>query len=118
QNPEQGRIFDDAMTGNSMLWAPMIAAAYDFGRWGRLMDLGGGKGFLLATIMREYPALRGVLADQAQVLERARQHEFWSRDLAGRVQFEPTDFFEAVPSGCRACLMRSIIHDWDDERAR
>jgi hypothetical protein len=117
-DPEQGQIFDDAMTGTSMLWGPIIAAAYDFGRWGSLMDLGGGNGLLLATIMRQYPALRGVLADQAQVLERARQRAFWSPDVAERVQFEPTDFFEAVPSGCRACLMRNIIHDWDDERAR
>lgn len=115
---EEGRLFDEAMTGNSLLWAPAIAAGYDFGRWGSLMDVGGGNGVLLSTIMKAYPALQGVLADQAQVLERAGQCEFWSQDLTGRVRFEPTDFFETVPSGCRAYLMKCILHDWNDERAR
>ncbi|SPE33845.1 conserved hypothetical protein [Candidatus Sulfopaludibacter sp. SbA6] len=118
RNPEDARIFDAAMTDLSMLWAPSVATAYDFGQWGSLMDVGGGNGLLLATIMRAHPALCGVLADQAQVLERARQCGFWPPDLAGRVHFEPVDFFQAVPPGCRAYLMKNIIHDWDDERAR
>lgn len=118
RNPDDGRMFDDAMTDISMLWAPGIAAAYDFGRWGEVMDVGGGNGLLLATILRAHPALRGVLADQPEVLERAREREFWSPDLIGRVRFEPIDFFEGVPPGCRAYLMKNIIHDWDDERAR
>jgi hypothetical protein len=117
-HPEQGRLFDEAMTGNSLLWAPAIAAGYDFGRWESLMDVGGGNGVLLATILKANPTLHGVLADQAQVLERARQNEFWSQDLADRMRFEPTDFFETIPSGCRAYLMKCIIHDWNDERAR
>jgi hypothetical protein len=106
------------MTAISMLWAPSVATAYDFGQWGSLMDVGGGNGLLLATILKEHPGLYGVLADQAQVLVRARERGFWSPDLSGRVRFEPTDFFEAVPSGCRAYLMKNVIHDWDDERAR
>lgn len=118
RNPEEGRIFDDAMTEVSMVWAPSIAAAYDFGKWGSLMDIGGGNGMLLATIMKAHPELRGVLADEPQVLERARQRAFWSGNLIGRVQFEPMDFFQAVSPGCRAYLMKNIIHDWDDERAR
>jgi O-methyltransferase domain len=117
QNPGEARIFDDAMTDLSMVWAASVAGAYDFGRWGSLMDVGGGNGLLLATILRAHPALRGVLVDRPDVLERARQREFWPPDVAGRVRFEPADFFQAVPSGCRACLMRSVIHDWDDERA-
>jgi O-methyltransferase domain/Dimerisation domain len=118
RNPEEARIFDDAMNEMSALWAPAIAAAYDFGKWGTLMDVGGGTGLLLATIMRTYPDVRGVLADQAPVLERARQRGFWSLELTGRVRFEPTEFFHAVPSGCRAYLMKNVIHDWDDDRAR
>ena len=118
RDPEEGRMFDDAMTAISMLWAPAIAMAYDFGRWGTLMDVGGGNGLLLATILGAHRALRGVLADQSHVLERARQRVFWSPDLISRVRFEPIDFFQAVPPGCRAYLMKNIIHDWDDESAR
>jgi len=118
QNPDNGRMFDDAMTDISMLWAPVITAAYDFERWGSLLDVGGGSGLLLATILTANPGLCGVLADQPQVLERARQREFWPADLTGRLRFEPMDFFQAVPSGCRAYLMKNIIHDWNDESAR
>jgi hypothetical protein len=115
---ELGRVFDDTMTAISALWAPAIAAAYDFGRWGTVTDVGGGNGLLLAEILRVYPGLRGVLADEAPVLERARQRGLVSGALADRVRFEPSNFFEAVPSGSRAYLMKNIIHDWNDDDAR
>jgi SAM-dependent methyltransferase len=118
RNLAEARLFDDAMTELSMVWAASIAGAYDFGGLGSLMDVGGGNGLLLATILKAHPGVRGVLLDQPDVLERARQREFWSPDLAGRMRFEPADFFQAVPSGCRAYLMRNVIHDWNDERAR
>lgn len=116
-NPEEGRIFDDAMTAISALWAPAIAAAYDFGAWGTLTDVGGGSGALLAEILGAHPGLRGVLADEAPVLERARQRGLLS-GVADRVRFEPSNFFEAVPPGSRAYLMKNVIHDWNDDDAR
>lgn len=118
RNPEDAHLFDAAMTEISGLWASSVAAAYDFGKWGSLMDVGGGNGMLLATIMAVHPDLQGVLADQPHVLERAGQHKCWQPDLLRRVRFEPLDFFEAIPSGCRAYLMKNIIHDWNDDRAR
>jgi O-methyltransferase domain len=117
-NPEQGRVFDDAMTAISALWAPAIAAAYDFGRWGTLTDVGGGNGLLLAEILRAHPGLHGVLADDPLVLLRARRRGFLSGGLADRARFEATNFFEAVPSGSRAFVMKNIIHDWNDDDAR
>jgi len=118
RDPEQARIFDDAMTNMSELVGPAIAEAYDFGAWGSLMDVGGGNGILLSKILRAHPALRGVLADQVHVLERARERGYLSGDLNGRVTMEPCNFFESIPSGCGAYLMKSVIHDWDDEQAR
>jgi hypothetical protein len=118
RNSEDARIFDAAMTEISGLWAPAIAVAYEFGKWGSLMDVGGGNGLLLATIMAVHPGLQGVLADQPEVLQRASQHRFWRPHLVRRVQFEATNFFEVIPLGCRAYLMKNIIHDWDDARAR
>ena len=117
-NPEDAHLFDSAMKEISGLWASSVAAAYDFGKWGSLMDVGGGNGMLLAAIMTVYPDLQGVLADQFHVLERARHHKFWQPDLLRRVRFEAMDFFQAIPTGCQAYLMKNIIHDWDDERAR
>jgi hypothetical protein len=118
RDPEQARIFDDAMTTMSKLVAPAVASAYDFGAWDSLMDVGGGNGYLLAEILRAYPRLRGVLADQEHVLDRAREHQFLAGDLESRTSMQPCNFFEHVPSGCRAYLMKSIIHDWDDEQSR
>lgn len=117
QHPEQARIFDDAMTGMSAAVGPAVAVAYDFGRWGSVMDVGGGNGMLLASILRAHPKLRGVLADLPHVLERARERGFLSGELEARAAMQPCDFFREVPSGCRAYVMKSVIHDWDDEKA-
>lgn len=118
QHPEQARIFDDAMTGMSAAVGPAVAAAYDFGRWGSVMDVGGGNGILLASILKAHPKLRGVLADLPHVLERARERGFLGGQLEARASMQPCDFFREVPPGCRAYVMKSVIHDWDDEKAR
>ncbi len=117
QNPELARIFDDAMTNMAELTAPTIAHAYDFGAWESLMDIGGGNGILLAAILKAHSSLHGVLADLPHVLERARARGFLRGELETRSKFQFCDFFQEVPAGCRAYLMKSVIHDWDDERA-
>lgn len=118
RNPEEARIFDEAMTAMSGFVGAAVASAYDFGAWGSLMDVGGGNGILLATILRAHPDLRGVLADQGHVIERARERGFLGGELATRASYEECNFFESIPSGCRAYLIKSVIHDWDDEQAR
>lgn len=117
RHPDLAEIFDNAMTNLSGAIATAIAAAYDFGAWGSVMDVGGGNGVLLATILRRHAGLRGVLADQPQVLERAKARGFLGGDLEGSVGMEPCDFFKEVPRGCRAIVMKSVLHDWDDARA-
>lgn len=118
RDPEQARIFDDGMTTLSELVGPAIAAAYDFGAWGSLMDVGGGNGIMLSKILRAHPGLRGVLADQEHVLDRARERGYLGGDLEARTTMTPCNFFEHVPPGCRAYLMKSVIHDWNDDQAR
>ncbi len=114
-HPEQARVFDDAMTDISRLAGPAVAMAYDFGAWGRVMDIGGGNGMLLAAVLNAHSQLHGVLADLPHVLERARQRGFLGGELEARSAFEACDFFREVPSGCRAYMLKSVIHDWDDE---
>lgn len=109
------RLFDDAMTNLSALAAPGVASAYDFAQWERLMDVGGGNGALLAAILRAHPKLRGVLADQHHVLERARQRGFLGGELEARSTMQVCDLFDNIPIGCRAYLMKSVIHDWNDQ---
>jgi len=100
RNPEVARVFDEAMTNITQLSASAIASAYDFGRWGSLMELGGGNGNLLAAILDAHRGLRGVLADQPHVLSRARG--FLNGELKARSTIVDCDFFSQVPSGCRA----------------
>lgn len=116
-DPEAGRVFDDAMTAISALSADAIAAIYDFGRWDTVTDVGGGNGALLAAILRAHPSLHGVLADAPTVVQRAQRREFLTGELAARTQFENCDFFDAIPSGSRAFVMKNVIHDWSDARA-
>ena len=52
------------------------------------------------------------------MLERARERGYLDGDLKSRTTMEPCNFFEHVPPGCRAYLMKSVIHDWDDDQAR
>lgn len=118
QHPDQARIFDDAMTSMSAVLGPPVAATYDFGQWGSITDIGGGNGILLAAILRAHPKLQGVLADLPHVLERARERGYLSGDLQSRAQMRECDFFLEIPSGTRAYVMKSVIHDWDDEKAR
>jgi hypothetical protein len=116
-NPEAAAIFDDAMTDFASVAAPAIATAYDFSQWDSIMDVGGGNGALLAAILKAYPDLKGVLADQLHVLERARERGFLAGKLQARSSMQDCDFFNNVPAGCRAYLMKAVIHDWDDDDA-
>jgi SAM-dependent methyltransferase len=117
QHPDEARIFDDAMTALSSLSASTIATTYDFGRWGSVMDIGGGQGLLLAEILRVHKDIRGVLTDQEYVIDRARTSCMPLMQFGDRVRFQCADIFYEVPGGCRAYLMKNIIHDWDDECA-
>ena len=114
-HPEEAQLFDEAMTAITSIMAPLIASAYDFGQWESLADVGGGNGLFLATILKAHPRLRGVLADLEHVIQRAQRRGFLSGELAARTSFSPCDFFEKVPAGCLAYVMKSVIHDWDDE---
>lgn len=117
QNPELAKIFDDAMTSFSNLIGPSIATAYNFSAWERLTDIGGGNGILLSHILEVHKTISGVLADVPHVLDRARERGFLSGELTARTSLQVCDFFEAIPAGSRAYLMKSVIHDWDDDKA-
>jgi O-methyltransferase domain len=94
-----------------------VARAYDFRGLRTLVDVGGAHGHLLATILGRHRHLRGILFDQPQVVEAAaRSSYFTARDLAARCEVQGGSFFDGVPVGADAYMMKYIIHDWDDER--
>lgn len=70
-HPEDAAIFNDAMTSLSSMDMPLIIAAYDFSRFNRVVDVGGGAGALLHGILSGNPKLRGVLIDLPAVVKDA-----------------------------------------------
>ncbi len=95
---------------------PAVAAAYDFSGIRTLVDVGGGTGNLLTTILAAHPGVHGILFDAPAVAAAARALVD-ERGLGGRVDFDPGDFFERVTPGGDAYTLSHIIHDWDDARS-
>lgn len=115
-SPEKGRIFDQAMTSvHGREIEPMIAA-YDFSGIGTLADIGGGNGSLLTAVLKKYQDVNGILFDLPSVIERSAKN-IEAAGLADRCQAVNGDFFQEVPAGADAYLLRHIIHDWDDQKA-
>jgi cyclopropane fatty-acyl-phospholipid synthase-like methyltransferase len=79
-----------------------------------LADIGCGNGSLLSATLKKYPAMRGLFFDESHVIERARTG-IDNAGLAARSELVSGSFFESVPAGADAYLMRHIIHDWPDE---
>lgn len=115
-HPESAAMFHDAMTSNSGRQATAVVEAYDFAGISTLVDVGGGHGALLATILRSNPSLRGVLFDLPHVVTGAGPI-FEEAGVRDRVELVSGDFLERVPEGADAYIMKRIVHDWDDERA-
>jgi hypothetical protein len=114
--PELSAIFNDAMTSVSELAIAPVTAAYDFTRFSTVADVGGGHGRLLAAVLTAAPAARGMLYDLPQVVDGAP--ELLGRyGVADRVQVLAGSFFDNVPEGADAYLLKSIIHDWPDDDA-
>jgi hypothetical protein len=116
QLPEEGAYFDRAMQSRLHLQAAALLDAYDFGRFHRIVDVGGGNGSLLAAILGRYESLEGVLFDQPHVVAGAPE-VLEAADVAGRCEIVAGSFFESVPEGGDAYVMSAIIHDWEDEDA-
>lgn len=116
QHPEAAQIFDQAMTSLSAGEAPAIVEAYDFVGIRKLADIGGGQGLMLRTILRSHPKMAGVLFDRPDALQ-GTQELLVQEELAHRCEVVPGDFFQSVPQGADAYLLKYVIHDWDDERS-
>jgi hypothetical protein len=115
-NHDERHVFAQAMTSMTALHAPGVARAYPFAEIERVCDVAGSRGTLLAEVLANHPHLRGVLFDNAGVVATARPL-FEARGVAERVELASGNFFESVPAGCEAYLLKNILHDWDDERS-
>jgi hypothetical protein len=113
-HPEESAIFDEAMRSTTLAANAAILAAYDFGRFGTVVDVGGGTGTLLASILDAHPATRGILFDQEHVVSGA-ETVLRAAGVADRCEVVGGSFFSSVPAGGDAYVLKLIIHDWEDE---
>lgn len=115
-HPNDAEIFNTVMTQGIQWTTPALLAAYDFSRFQCIVDVGGGEGALLRDILAATPELRGILFDLPQVV--AGAPAILSGDVAVRCQIVSGSFFDSVPEGASAYLMKGVIHDWPDDDAR
>ena len=113
QHEEEAQIFNDAMTALSMIDSPAVADSYSFDRIHSIVDVGGGHGLLLATILARNPHMKGTLYDVQQVVEGAKDGPL--KSLRERCTLASGDMFSSVPAGADAYIMKHIIHDWPDD---
>lgn len=115
-NPEIARLFDRAIASNSTLADDIVANAYDFGQVSTLVDVGGGRGSLLFSILRKFPQLKAILFDRPQAIAGVNENQLiQSAGLSDRCDAIGGDFFQALPAGADAYLFKHIIHNWDDQ---
>ena len=116
KHPENLAVFGESMTSLSRTENPAVASAYTFSGFRTLVDVAGGHGSLLATILKANPKLKGVLFDQRSVIVRAEKDQHvTAKGIAERCKLESGNFFESVPQGGDAYIMKYILHDWNDE---
>jgi len=118
-HPDKAREFGESMTSISGMENPAIAQGYDFQEIAKLVDVGGGHGSLLASILRRFPEMKGVVYDRAEVVANARKDvHVREKGIAERVELVAGNFFESVPAGADAYIMKYILHDWSDAQCR
>jgi hypothetical protein len=116
-HPDERETFARAMMGMTVRDAPVVARLYPWKEVTRVCDVGGGRGTLLSELLVRHAHLKGVLCDGPGVIESARQL-LARRGVAGRVELVAGSFFERVPAGADAYVLKNVLHDWDDERCR
>jgi hypothetical protein len=107
--PEESSLFNQAMGDKSRSIIPAVLEAYDFGPFGVIADIGGGRGHLLGSILKQTPAASGILFDLPHVVEEAIAHQ------SARMKLQPGDFFADELPTADAYLLMEVIHDWNDE---
>ncbi len=113
--PEEANRFNRAMASFTRAFVEQMKLAYDLSGFKLIADIGGGHGQLLGALLQVAPQARGLLFDQAKVLEGA-DCELSALGVQSRVEKVAGSFFESVPRGPDLYLLKHILHDWDDQQ--
>ena len=116
QTPQLSERFDRAMSTLARKQKEAILSSYDFSTVDTLVDIGGGQGSLLISILKQCPNVKAVLFDQAETIQRA-QELLAQEHLDQRCQAVAGSFFESLPEGKDTYILKHVLHNWDDEQA-
>lgn len=115
RDPETAALVNQALAELTRLASHSVVQSYDFSGLRKIVDVGGGYGELLAGILNANPAATGVLFERPHAIEGARR-QLAAAGLAERCACVAGDFFESVPAGADAYVLKSVLHDWDDSK--
>lgn len=110
------RLFHDAMVKLTRRVSAGVAEAVVFRGDEILVDVGGGSGEMLAALMATHPSMSGIVLDLAHAREGAEEH-LGRAGLGDRSKFMTGSFFEALPDTGDVYILKSVLHNWDDDRA-
>lgn len=116
QDPERSSIFNAAMQSGTERIRAAVVSAYDFRGLRSVVDVGGGRGTLIAALLKANPHLRGTVLDLPAGLAQSEAY-LKEQGIGDRCQIVSGNFFESVPPGHDAYVLKQIVHDWSDERA-
>lgn len=114
QNAESGALFNDAMSNFSQNIHTATIDSYDFSGINKIIDIGGGHGTLVASILTQNPQIHGIIFDQPSIIQEATKL-LEKEKIKNRCEAIGGDFFQSVPSGGDLYILSYILHDWNDE---
>jgi O-methyltransferase domain len=115
-DPEVGPVFNRGMVAMSAYISPSVIAAYDFAALSSIVDVAGGRGRLIADVLSAVPHLRGTLLDLPATRQGA-EDLLTQAGVRDRCEIISGDMFAGVPEGADLYMMKTVLHDWDDEKS-
>lgn len=116
RHAQEAEIYDAAIESFAIREAAALIAAYDFRTAKNVLDVGGGRGGLLITLLERHPHLEGVLIERPNTARDATL-ALARAGLSERCKVVVGDFFEVLPGGADHIILKHIIHSWNDETA-
>jgi AraC-like DNA-binding protein len=117
--PDDAQLYHQAVDAFTHAAAQALCEAFDFSELGYVVDVGGGLGTVLSELVKQFPRLRGVLFDRPQVIQQASKlfASHAAHAEQARIELISGDFFEQVPQGADAYVIKHVLHNWDDAQA-
>ena len=114
ENPAESILFDRSISNLTQISLEPLLNAYDFSKYKTIVDIGGGEGLLLSAILQRNPNLQGILYDLPEGLKNST-NVIQQYGVSDRMKVEPGNFFESVPQGADAYLLKNVLHNWSDD---